>query len=50
MNALTIMWLLNEVDCNAELYIDSTKTKHVDWINIKTSDFKFILTKQGCVV
>ena len=47
MNALTIMWLLNEVDCNTELYIDSTKTKHVDWINIKTNDFKFYIDETG---
>ena len=47
MNALNIMWLLNEVDCNTELYIDSTKTKHVDWINIKTNDFKFYIDETG---
>ena len=39
MNALNIMWLLNEVDCNTELYIDSTKTEHMDWVNIKKKRF-----------
>ena len=47
MNALNIMWLLNEVDCNTELYIDSTKTEHMAWVNIKTSDFKFYIDKTG---
>ena len=47
MNALNIMRLLNGLDCNTELYIDSTKTKHVDWINIKTSYFKFYIDETG---
>ena len=47
MHALNIMGLLNEVDRNTEVCVDSTKTKHVDWINIKTNDFKFYIDETG---
>ena len=47
MHALNIMWLLNEVDCNTEIKISTTKTKHVDWLEIKTNDFKYYIDETG---
>lgn len=47
MHALNIMWLLNEVDCNTDVNINTTKTKHVDWIEIKTNCFQFYVDENG---
>ena len=47
MHALNIMWLLNEGDCNTEINISTTKTKHVDWLEIKTNDFKYYIDETG---
>lgn len=47
MNALNIMWLLNEVDCNTSIEIKLTKTTSTDWIEIETSDFSFCIDEYG---
>ena len=47
MNALNIMWLLNEVDCNTEIEILTGKSKHVDLIMISMKDFEFNISECG---
>ena len=50
MNALNIMWLLNEVDCNTEIEILTGKSKHVDSISIYTNTFEFSISECGSCV
>ena len=47
MNALNIMWLLNEIDCNTEIEILTGKSKHVDSIFISTDEFEFSISECG---
>ena len=47
MNALNIMWLLNEIDCNTEVEILTGKSKHVDSICISTNKFEFNISEGG---
>ena len=50
MNALNIMWLLNEVDCNTEIEILTGKSKHVDSISMFTNTFEFSISECGSCV
>ena len=50
MNALNIMWLLNEIDCNTEIEILTGKSKHVDSISISTNTFEFSISGCGTCV
>lgn len=50
MNALNIMWLLNEVDCNTEIEILTGKSKNVDSISISTNTFEFSISECGSSV
>ena len=47
MNALNIMWLLNEVDWNTKIDIQTVKTTSTDWIEINTVDFHFYIDEYG---
>lgn len=47
MNALNIMWLLNEVDCNTEIDIQTVKTTSTDWLEITTEYFHFYIDEYG---
>ena len=47
MNALNIMWLLNEIDRNTSIEIKFVKTKSTDWIEIETGDFSFCVDEYG---
>jgi hypothetical protein len=47
MNALNIMWLLNEVNCNTEIDIATRKSDNKDSIVIKTKDFSFSIVEHG---
>ena len=47
MNALNIMWLLNEIDCNTEIEILTGKSKHVDSIFVSTDEFDFSISECG---
>ena len=47
MNALNIMWLLDEIDCNTEIEILTGKSKHVDSIFISTDKFEFSISECG---
>ena len=47
MNALNIMWLLNEVGCNTEIEILTGKSKHSDFIFISTNTFEFSVSECG---
>ena len=50
MNALNIMWLLNEIDYNTEIEILTGKSKHVDSISISTNTFEFSISECGSCV
>ena len=50
MNALNIMWLLNEIDCNTEIEILTGKSKHVDSISMFTNTFEFSISECGSCV
>ena len=51
MNALNIMWLLNEVDHNTIVDIQYCRTKTEDCIYIETPTFKFSIGEYGnCVL
>ena len=47
MNALNIMWLLNDVDRNTPIEVKIVKTKSCDWIEIETDKFVFIIDEYG---
>lgn len=47
MHALNIMWLLNEVDRNTKIDIQTVKTTSTDWIEITTLDFHFYIDEYG---
>ena len=47
MNALNIMWLLNEVDCNTEIRIECDNRISVQNIKIFTSDIVFYIDTTG---
>ena len=47
MNALNIMWLLDEIDCNTEIEILTGKSKRVDFIFISTDKFDFSISECG---
>jgi len=47
MNALNIMWLLNEIDCNTTVDIQTVKTTSTDWIEITSKDFHFYIDEYG---
>ena len=47
MNALNIMWFLNEVNCNTEIDIATRKSDNKDSIVIKTKDFSFSVVEHG---
>ena len=47
MHTLNIMWLLNEVDRNTKIDIQTFKTTSTDWIEITTSDFNFYIDEYG---
>ena len=47
MNALNVMWLLNEIDCNTEIEILTGKSKYVDSIFISTDEFEFSISECG---
>ena len=50
MHALNIMWLLNEITCNTEIEIITSKSKHVDSIMISTDSFEFSISECGTCV
>ena len=47
MNALNIMWLLNDVDRNTPIEVEIVKTKSCDWIEIETDKFTFKIDEYG---
>ena len=47
MNALNIMWLLNEVDRNTKIDIQTVKTTSTEWLEINTEDFSFYIDEYG---
>ena len=47
MNALNIMWLLNEIDNNTSVDIRTVKSKSCDWIEIETNDYKYEINEFG---
>ena len=47
MNALNIMWLLNDIDNNTSVDIRTVKSKSCDWIEIETDDFEFKISEFG---
>ena len=47
MHALNIMWLLNEVDRNTKIDIQTVKTTSTDWIEITIEDFHFYIDEYG---
>lgn len=47
MHALNIMWLLNDVDCNTKINIQTVKTTSADWIEITTEHFHFYINEHG---
>lgn len=50
MNALNIMHLLNEIDCNKCIDIRYVKNKSADWIEIETHNFMFSVDEYGTCV
>ena len=44
------MWLLNEITCNTEIEIITSKSKHVDSIMISTDNFEFSVSECGTCV
>ena len=47
MNALNIMWLLNEIDGNTEIEILTGNSKCFDYILISTDEFEFSTSECG---
>lgn len=47
MNALNIMWLLNEIDCNTEIEILTGRSGNFEYILISTDEFDFSISQCG---